>query len=60
MHAGGGVVVDLHPVHSDIPLAGVGVVGDDAGQGDESSAIQGPALKDGEVEQRGHWAGGGR
>ena len=46
VHAGGLAVVDLHAVHADVALAGAGVAGVDAGQGDKSPAIVRPALQD--------------
>ena len=49
--ASGGGVVDLEAVHADIAFAGVGVAGDDAGEGDEASGVLRPALQDGEVEE---------
>ena len=49
VHAGGLAVVDLHAIHADVALAGAGVAGVDAGQGDEAAAVVGPALEDGEV-----------
>ena len=50
VHAGGAVVVDLDAIHADVALAGVGIFGDDAGERDEASAIEGPAFEDGEGE----------
>ena len=44
-------VVDLHAVHADVALAGFGVAGDDAGQGDEAASVLGPGFEDGEVEE---------
>ena len=52
VHAGGALVVDLHAVHADVALAGLGVAGDHAGQSDEAAGILGPALQDGKIEQR--------
>ena len=49
VHAGGLAVVDLHPIHSDIALAGARVAGDDAGQCDEAASVEGPALEDWEI-----------
>ena len=49
VHAGGAVVVDLHAIHADVALAGVGVFGDDAGQGDEAAAVERPAFEDGQI-----------
>jgi hypothetical protein len=49
VHAGGLAVVDLHPIHADVALAGARVAGDDAGEGDEAAAVVGPALEDGKV-----------
>jgi len=49
--AGGGGVVDLEAIHSDIPFATVGVTGDDAGESDEASGVLRPALQYGEVEE---------
>ncbi len=51
VHAGGVVVVNLHAIHADVALAGVGVLRDHAGQGDEAPAIERPAFEDGEIEQ---------
>ena len=51
VHAGGAGVVDLHAVHADVPFAGGGVAGDDAGQGDEAAAILRPRLQDGQLEK---------
>ena len=48
VHAGGLLVVDLHAVHADVALAGFGVPGDDAGEGDEGAAVLGPGGEDGE------------
>ena len=52
VHAGGAVVVNLDAIHADVALAGVGVFGDDAGQGDEAAAVERPAFEDGEIEKR--------
>ena len=52
VHSGGALVVDLHTIHSDIPFASFRIAGDDAGQGDEASPVLGPALQDGEIEER--------
>ena len=52
MHAGGAVVVNLDAIHADIAFAGVGIFGDDAGQGDEAAAVERPAFEDGQVEER--------
>ena len=49
VHAGGAVVVNLDAIHADVALAGVGVFGDDAGEGDEAPAVERPALLDREV-----------
>ena len=46
------VVVDLEAVHAEIALAGFGIAGDDAGQGDEAAGVLRPALQDGKIEQR--------
>ncbi len=51
VHAGGALVVDLHAIHADVALAGLGIAGDDAGQGDEAAGILRPALQDGEIER---------
>lgn len=61
VHAGGLVIVDLHSVHADIPFAGVRIAGDDAGEGDEPAAVEGPALEDGKIGEGGKgkaWCGG--
>src|SRR5580658_6661417 len=47
VHAGGLAVVDLHAVHADVALAGAGVAGDDAGEGDEAASVLRPGLEDG-------------
>ena len=52
VHAGGALVINLHAVHADVALAGLGVAGDHARQGDEAARILGPALQDGKIEQR--------
>ena len=52
VHAGRALVVDLHAVHTDIALTGFGVARDDAGERDEAASVFGPALQDGEIEQR--------
>ena len=49
VHSGGLAVVDLHAVHADVALAGFGVAGDDAWEGDEAAAVLGPGLQDGEL-----------
>ena len=51
MHAGFGGGEDLHAVHPEILITCVRIHGVDAGEGDEPSAIIGPALEDGQVEQ---------
>ena len=50
VHAGGLAVVDLHAVHADVALAGFGIAGGDAGEGDEAAAVLRPGLEDGELE----------
>ena len=52
VHAGGVVVVDLHAIHADVALAGFGVAGDHAGQGDEAAGVFWPALEDGKFIER--------
>ena len=52
VHAGGAVVVNLQAVHADVAFAGLGIARDYAGESDEAAGILGPALQDGEVEQR--------
>src|SRR5205823_5885080 len=51
VHSGGAVVVNLNAIHADVAFAGVGVFGDDAGEGDEASAVERPAFENGEVEE---------
>jgi len=51
VHAGSAVVVNLDAIHADVAFAGVGVFRDDAGEGDEAAAVEGPALEDGQVGQ---------
>ena len=46
VHAGGPVVVYLHPVHAAVPLARVGVLRKDKRQRDEPPAVLRPALQD--------------
>jgi len=53
MQPGGALVIDLHAVHAHVARAGVGVAGYHAGQRKEASAVQRPALLDGEVQQGG-------
>jgi hypothetical protein len=45
-------VVHLKSVHPEISFAGFGVAGGDAGEGDEAAGVLGPALQDGEIEER--------
>ena len=52
VHACTGGVVDLHAVGAAVALAGLRVLRDDRGQRDEASAVERPALQDGEIEQR--------
>ena len=52
MHAGGRVVVNLHAIHAEVAVAGVGVARDDAGQRDKAPAVERPALEDRQVKQR--------
>jgi len=46
-------VVDLHPIHADVALAGAPssswVASDDAGEGDEAATVVRPAFEDGKV-----------
>src|ERR1019366_5867451 len=51
MHAGGALVIDLHPVHADVALARVRVPGHYPRQGDKAPAVQRPALLNGRVQQ---------
>jgi hypothetical protein len=51
MHAGFGGREDLHSVHAEVLVAGIRIFGVYAWEGDETSAVLRPALKDGEVEQ---------
>ena len=50
-NAGGFVVVNLDAIHADVAFAGVGVFGNDAGEGDETSTVERPAFEDGEIEE---------
>ena len=50
VHAGGVAVVYLHAVHAEVALAGFGIAGGDAGEGDEAAAVSGPGLEDGEFQ----------
>ncbi len=52
MHACRAFVVDLHPVHAEIALSRSRIARGNAWQCDKPSRIPGPALQDGEVEQR--------
>ena len=47
VHPRGFSVVDLHPVHPDIPLAVVEPLCEDDGQGDEPPPVFRPAMEDG-------------
>ena len=51
MHAGRPLVEDLHAVRAAVPGAGVGVLGENQGEGDVSPGILWPALKDGDARQ---------
>ena len=52
VHAGGALVVNLHAIHADVAFAGLGIARDHAGQRDEAAGVFGPALQDGEIQQR--------
>ena len=52
VHAGGAFVVDLHAIHAYVPLPCFWIARDHARQRNEASAVFGPALEDGEIEQR--------
>ena len=52
VHAGGALVVHLHAIHADVALARLRIAGDHGRQRDEASAVFGPALQDGKIEQR--------
>ncbi len=52
VHAGGALVIDLHPIHADVALAGFGVARDDAGQCDEAAGVFRPAFQDGKPVER--------
>ena len=45
VHAGSALVVNLHPVHAAVALAGIGVARKDHGQRDERTAVARPAGK---------------
>ena len=49
VHPGRAPVVNLHPVHPDIPLAGVGVLRVDSRQRDEPAAVLRPAFQDRQI-----------
>ena len=53
VHAGGAVVVNLDAIHAHVAFAGVGVLGDDARQRDETAAIERPAFLNGKIERVG-------
>ena len=52
MEAGGALVINLQTITANVALAGFGVAGDDAGQGDESACVLRPTLQDGKVIER--------
>src|ERR1700687_53145 len=45
VHAGGVLVIDLHPVHADVALPGFRIFGEYERKGDEAPAILRPALQ---------------
>ncbi len=47
VHAAGVFAVELDTVHANVALAGVGVVGENEGEGDEGATVFGPAGEDG-------------
>ena len=51
VHSGRPSIIDLHPIHADIAVAGVGVLGEDGRQRDEAPAIVRPALEDWQIVQ---------
>ncbi len=59
VHAGGLGVVNLDAIHAEVAVAGVGVAGDDAGERDETAAVQRPAFLDGQIEEGGRRGGCG-
>src|SRR5580698_1205391 len=52
VHAGGALVVNLHPVHAKIALARLRTTRGHAGQSNESSRVLRPALQNRKIEQR--------
>src|SRR5262249_803871 len=52
VHPGGGLIVDLHPVHATVTFSGVRVLCEYEGQSDEAAAVFWPALDDREIQQR--------
>ena len=42
---------NLHTIHAEVFVAGIGVLGVDAGEGDEPSSVMWPALENGKVEE---------
>ena len=51
VHSSRTFVEDLHPVHAEVALAGLGIARGDARESDEPSRILGPALENREIEQ---------
>ena len=51
VHSRAPLVIYLHAVHAEIARAGVGILRDNAGQRNETAAVQRPALLDRQVEQ---------
>src|SRR5580704_14052241 len=50
VQAGGVLIENLETIHSDVPLAALGIAGDNAWKSDEAACVLGPALQDGEIE----------
>jgi hypothetical protein len=51
MHAGGVAVEHLQTVHAHVPAAGLGMAGEDQGQGDVAAGVERPTLQDGQRPQ---------
>ena len=52
VHGCGAFVEDLHAVHAAVALSRLRILAEDQGHGDEAAAVPGPALENGEIQQR--------
>ena len=52
VHAGGGLIINLHTIHTHVALPCFWIAGNHARQGDETASVLRPALENGKIKQR--------